>query len=199
MPTTAKKSEPRWATYQDVLNAPAHQVAEILHGELFLFPRPAIAHAEAGSELGGQLRVRFGGRSGGPRAPGGWRILFEPELHFTDAMARLAVVVPDVAGWRLERMPVSPDVAFIELAPDWLCEVVSPGTARVDRMRKVPLYAEQGVPWVWLVDPQAETVEVLQLRDGAYSLVQTAEGNDKKAKLRPFDAVGFDLRRWWGR
>ena len=123
----------------------------------------------------------------------------EPELHFTDDMGRLAIVVPDIAGWRLSRMPVTPDVAFIELAPEWLCEVVSPGTARVDRMRKVPLYAQQGVPWVWLVDPKAETVEVLELRDGAYSLVQTAEGNDKKAKLRPFDAVGFDLRRWWGR
>ncbi|MBI5610207.1 MAG: Uma2 family endonuclease [Deltaproteobacteria bacterium] len=159
------------ASYADVLAAPEHKIAEIVDGALMLSPRPGGAQAEAVAALVGQLVGPFWGPGGGPRKPG---------------------------GWRLERMPQRSEAPWIELAPDWLCEVVSPSTARHDRMRKLPIYARQGVLHVWLVDPLLETVEVLELRDGAYSIVQTAEGREKRAKLRPFDAVGLDLRRWWG-
>ncbi len=198
MPATARKSERNIATYDDVVAAPEHKIAEILDGELVLSPRPGGAHTEAASVLGGQLIGAFFGRGGGPRTPGGWRILFEPELHFPGPYEAPQVIVPDLAGWRLERMPARSEAPWIELAPDWVCEVVSPSTARHDRMRKLPIYAKQGVQHLWLVDPLLETVEVLELREGAYSIVQTAEGRQRRVKLRPFDAVGLDLRRWWG-
>ena len=133
------------ATYDDVLNAPEHKVAEILDGELFLSPRPAPRHAVASSALG----MAIGGvRSTGTGGPGGWWILDEPELHFGDD-----VVVPDLAGWRRERMPAIPDAAFFTLAPDWVCEVLSPSTERIDRGRKLRIYAEAGVAHAWLVNP----------------------------------------------
>ena len=121
------------ATYEDVLNAPENKVAEILDGELFLSPRPAPRHAAAASSLGGRVGGPFDGGIGGP---GGWWILDEPELHFGEH-----VLVPDLAGWRRERMPAIPDVAFFTLAPDWVCEVLSPSTARIDRGEKLPIYA----------------------------------------------------------
>lgn len=198
MPATVRNLRSRRADYADVVAAPEQMVAEIVDGDLVLSPRPGGAHTEAASVIGGQLYAPFSGRGGGPRTPGGWRILFEPELHFPGPYEAPQVVVPDLAGWRLDRMPARPEGPWIELAPDWLCEVVSPSTARHDRMRKLPIYAKNGVLHVWLVDPLLETVEVLELRDGAYSIVQTAEGRERRAKLRPFDAVGLDLRRWWG-
>jgi len=118
------------ATYDDVLAAPEHQVAEILNGELVLHPRPAARHAVAHSILGAELIGQFYiGRNG----PGGWVILFEPELHLNDD-----VLVPDVAGWRRERMPEIPDVVGIQLSPDWVCEVLSPSTQARDSRRQAP-------------------------------------------------------------
>jgi Uma2 family endonuclease len=108
------------ATYADVLAAPDHVVAEILDGELHLSPRPAPRHAAASSGLGGALHGPFDRGRGGP---GGWRILDEPELHLG-----ADVVVPDLAGWRRTRLPRLPDEAYFTLAPDWICEVVSPST-----------------------------------------------------------------------
>ena len=122
----------RRATYDDLLKVPDILVAEILDGELFTSPRPASPHAQASSVLRGVLDP-FARRIGGPGGPGGWWLLFEPELHLG-----ADILVPDLAGWRRERMPVLQHVAYFELAPDWVCEVVSPATARVDRVRKVP-------------------------------------------------------------
>lgn len=197
MPATARRDHRR-ATYQDVLNAPPNKVAEIVDGELSLLPRPAGPHAEVTSHLGMEIGPKFRVlRTSGPRRPGGWRILDEPELHLADDYGGQHVLVPDLAGWRLERLPQLPQTAWFEVVPDWVCEVVSPGTARHDRMRKVPIYRQHGVPYLWLVDPLVQTVEVLQLRDGAYVVQQTAGGNDRRARLPPFDAVAFDLRRFW--
>ena len=124
------------------------QVAEILDGELFLSPRPASRHARATSLLGSELTGAFDRESGNPAGPGGWWILDEPELHFGSD-----VVVPDIAGWRRERMPRIPDAPWFDLAPDWLCETLSPSTARIDRTRKLAIYAREGIRHVWLVDP----------------------------------------------
>ena len=133
-----KHESPRRATYQDVLDAPAHLVAEIINGTLHTHPRPASRHALATSNLGDELVSPFGKGRGGP---GGWWIIDEPELHFDDE-----IVVPDLAGWRRERMPEYPDTAYFTLAPDWVCEALSASTRKVDLHEKRPIYALAGVP-----------------------------------------------------
>jgi Uma2 family endonuclease len=133
------------ATYEDLLEVPDHLVGEIADGELFVSPRPGPRHANASSLIGGDLSSSYQRGRGGP---GGWWILDEPELRLeTD------VLVPDLAGWRRERMPSLPEAAWFEIPPDWVCEVVSPVTGRLDRVRKVPIYARHQVEWLWLVDP----------------------------------------------
>jgi Uma2 family endonuclease len=176
------------ATYEDVLNAPEHKVAEILDGELFLSPRPALPHARAASKLGGILDGPFDSGRGGP---GGWLILDEPELHFGED-----VVVPDIAGWRRERLPAVPDAPWLSLAPDWACEVLSPATARIDRGRKLRIYAEAGVAWLWLGDPIEQTLEVLKLREGAWTIAAVHTGRDV-VRAEPFDAIELDLGELW--
>ena len=130
----------RRATYADLLEVPEHLVAEIIDGELLTSPRPASPHALAASAIGSALFDRFNGPPGGADRPGGWWILFEPELHLGED-----VLVPDHAGWRRERMPALPDVVGFTLAPDWVCEVISPSTARIDRGRKLRVYAREQV------------------------------------------------------
>ena len=130
----------RRATYDDLLKVPEHMVAEIIDGELYATPRPSSPHAWAASAISSDVFGRFSRPPGDAHAPGGWWILFEPELHFGSD-----VVVPDIAGWRRTRMPVLPSVAFFELAPDWICEVVSPSTGQLDRGRKMGIYGREKV------------------------------------------------------
>src|ERR1700744_4250912 len=126
------------ATYADLLAAPENLVAEIIHGVLSTQPRPALPHTRAPSRLGAKLGGPFDLGDGGP---GGWVILDEPELHLRDS----DVLVPDLAGWRLRRMPRLPlEATAVELAPDWVCEVLSPSTAATDRADKLPIYAAEG-------------------------------------------------------
>lgn len=120
------------ATYEDLLKVPDHLVAEILDGELFATPRPSIPHAVASSRLGGEIGGPFDRGRGGP---GGWWILDEPELHLGPD-----ILVPDVAGWRRTRLPAMPATAFLTVAPEWLCEIVSPSTEGLDRGRKLAIY-----------------------------------------------------------
>ena len=117
----------------------------------------------------------------------------EPEFHFG-----LNVIVPDLAGWRRERMPRVPDVPFFELPPDWVCEVLSPSTARIDRSRKMRHYARARVQHVWFVDPIATTLEVFRLDGDGWRLVDTY-GADAKVHAEPFDAVELDLTNLWSR
>jgi Uma2 family endonuclease len=175
------------ATYEDVLNAPEHKVAEILDGELFLSPRPAPRHSVAASHLRGAL----GPFDEGPEGPGGWWILFEPELHFGGD-----VLVPDLAGWRRERLSTIPDTAFFTVPPDWVCEVLSPSTERIDRVRKLRIYAAAGVAHAWLVNPAERTLEVLRLRDGSWTIVAVWFDTDI-VRAPPFDAIELVLQRLW--
>jgi Uma2 family endonuclease len=153
MPPAAR----RRATYQDVLDAPPHKVAQIIDGELIVMPRPAAPHASASSKLGWALGPAFDRKGGSPAGPGGWILLFEPAIHLGDD-----ILVPDFAGWRRERMPALPDAAYFTLAPDWVCEVLSPSTAKLDRARKLPIYAREEIAHVWFVDPAARTLEVMR-------------------------------------
>jgi Uma2 family endonuclease len=178
----------RRATYEDLLAVPEHLVVEIINGELVTSPRPASLHALAASSIGGELYGPFHRGRGGP---GGWVILDEPELHLFGH-----VLVPDLAGWRRERMPQVPDARAFELAPDWACEVLSPLTAAVDRSEKVPIYAQAGIGHVWLVDPLLRTVEALRLESGGYLLLGTWR-RDSKVRIAPFDAIELELSALW--
>ena len=184
-----RRGEMKRATYDDVLNAPENMVAEILGGELILSPRPAPRHAVASSALVGLLHPAFDRGRGGP---GGWWILGEPELHFGEQ-----VLVPDLAGWRRERMAALPDEAFFSLAPDWVCEVLSPSTERIDRSRKLGTYAGAKVAHAWLVNPVERTLEVLRLRDGAWTIIGVLTGL-AAVRAEPFDAVDLELGALWG-
>jgi Uma2 family endonuclease len=178
----------RIASYREVLAAPPNMVAEIVDGELRLSPRPASRHGAAASALSDELGPPFKRGRGGP---GGWVIVFEPELHF-DA----DIVVPDLAGWRRERMPVMPDAPFLTLAPDWICEVLSPGSARFDRKAKMPVYARVGVRNAWLVDPIERTLEVYRLAEAHWLLLATF-ADDERVRAEPFDAIEVDLALLW--
>ena len=178
----------RRATYDDLRAVPAHLVAEILNGELHTSPRPSPPHARAASSLGGELYGPFDRGRGGP---GGWVILIEPELHLLGE-----VLVPDIAGWRRERMPALPKSSAFELAPDWVCEVLSPSTAILDRTRKQYVYRQQGVPWLWFVDPHSRTIEVLRV-SGQDLLVAGTFGGDGEMRVPPFGAVAIDVGALW--
>jgi Uma2 family endonuclease len=186
MPVPRPRARP--ATYDDLIEVPDHLVAEIIDGELHTTPRPAPRHADASSGLGGALRGPFDRGRGGP---GGWRILDEPELHLGRD-----VLVPDLAGWRRERLPALPDEAYFTLAPDWICEVLSPSTMALDRTRKLAVYAREQVPFAWLVDPTAYTIEVLQLDAGRWVIVTACAGSGA-VSLPPFDALPLDLTLLW--
>jgi len=178
----------RPATYEDLLALPDHLVGEIVGGELFVSPRPAPRHAVTSSVLGGELGPPYHQGRGGP---GGWWILDEPELHVGDD-----IVVPDLAGWRRTRMPALPDTAWFALAPDWVCEVLSPGTARLDRHRKLGVYAREGVAHTWLIDPLQRTLEVLRLEAGHWVIVAVHAG-DEEVRVPPFTDTPLALDRLW--
>lgn len=184
--STAQRTIP--ATYQDVLDAPAHLVAEILNGTLYTHPRPAMPHALASSSLGDELMSPFGKGRGGP---GGWWIIDEPELHLGDD-----ILVPDLAGWRRERMPEYPDTAYVTAAPDWVCEVLSASTRKLDLHEKRPVYARERVAHLWLVDPTERTLEAFELRGGELVLIGSAR-DDEPVSIRPFDAITFGLGDLW--
>jgi Uma2 family endonuclease len=176
------------ATYEDLLKVPDHLVAEIVDGDLYTSPRPAPRHADASTGLGGALRGPFDRGRGGP---GGWRILAEPELHL-----RRDIVVPDLAGWRRERLPSLPEEAFFSLAPDWICEVLSPSTVAFDRVKKLGVYAREGVRHAWLVEPIAQTIELLRLENARWTIVSTSAGADL-IRAEPFEAIELDLTLLW--
>jgi Uma2 family endonuclease len=184
----AEPSERR-ASYRDLLELPEHVVGEILDGTLHTHPRPAPRHARASSVLGGSLGDAFDWGSGGP---GGWWIIDEPELHLGRD-----IVVPDLAGWRRERLPELPESAGFELAPDWACEILSPATARTDRAVKMPIYARERVTHLWLVDPEARTLEVFALEDaGRWLLLATLKENDP-VRQPPFETATISLGSLW--
>ena len=179
----------RNATYEDLLALPENLVGEILFGQLHTHPRPAPKHAQAYSALGGNLWNPF---DGGKRGSGGWWILDEPELHLGGD-----IIVPDIAGWRRERMPALPETAWFELAPDWACEILSPSTARTDHALKMSIYARERVPHLWLVDPDARTLEVYRLQDDGHWLLLATLKEDDPVKQPPFDAITFALGSLW--
>ncbi|HWO24706.1 MAG TPA: Uma2 family endonuclease [Kofleriaceae bacterium] len=180
----------RQELYDAYCAVPEHERAEIIDGTLYVSPRPAPRHANATTVLGGQINGAFQLGNGGP---GGWWVLFEPELQ----LVSLEPMVPDLASWRVERMPALPETAFFQLAPDWVCEVLSKSTEITDRTKKLPIFAAHGVGHVWLIDPIAKTLEVHTLgTDRRWRDVRIYEGSSR-VRAAPFEAIEVDLSRLW--
>jgi Uma2 family endonuclease len=177
----------RPATYDDLLKVPDHKVAEILDGELHVSARPASPHAFAASRLGSHLTPFNEGFEG----PVGWWIVDEPELHLGPDVA-----VPDLAGWRVERMPHVPTVSYFTLAPDWVCEVVSPSTEGIDRQKKLRIYARERIRHCWLINPVKRTIEIRRLEGSEWLMVATHRDNET-INPEPFDALPLPLIRLW--
>jgi Uma2 family endonuclease len=185
MPELARKK----VTYDDLYDIPENMTGQIIDGEMIVTPRPSARHSHAASTLGGEVvpPYRFG-RSGGP---GGWIILYEQELMFGEHL-----LVPDFSGWRKERFPGVPQENWISVPPDWVCEILSPGTARVDRVRKMPIYARNEIPFLWLIDPTAQTLEAYRLEAGKWLLLGAFAENDK-FRAEPFQEIEMDLGNFW--
>lgn len=179
----------RGAGYADLESIPENAVGELLGGELVVSPRPAAPHVFASSSLGVKLGAPFQYGDGGP---GGWWIMDEPELHLGPD-----VLVPDLAGWRQERMPVRPETAAFTIVPDWICEMLSPSTAAVDRVKKMAIYLRERVRHLWYIDPVARTLEVFERGDGNWVLLST-HADDARVRAPPFEAVELDLLVLWG-
>lgn len=182
------QTKPRPATYADIEALPPHVVGEIAFGVLHTHPRPSPRHGRATTRLGAELDGPFDRGRGGP---GGWFFLIEPELHLGSH-----VLVPDIAGWKRERLPKLPDTAYIETSPDWVCEVLSPSTHRFDRTDKLTIYAEFGVKHCWYVDPIARTLEVFALQGDKWLLAATLKDADA-VTAPPFEAHTFALDLLW--
>jgi Uma2 family endonuclease len=177
------------ATERDLDDLPEGVIGQIVDGELIVHPRPDPPHTLAASGLGGLLSPPFHFGFGG--GPGGWVILDEPKIRFGGDL-----LVPDLAGWRRERfIPIRKGPYTV--APDWVCELLSPSTARIDRIRKLPIYAREGVSYAWLLDPGLRTLEVLRLQDGRWLIVGVFQKQDK-VRAEPFEAIELDLSLLWG-
>jgi len=177
------------ATYEDLLKLPEDRIGEIVDGELYASPRPGGAHASCAFSLGAEIGPPYQRGRGGP---GGWLFMFEPELHLRDD-----TLVPDLAGWRRERLPSVPDAPSVGLVPDWVCEILSPSTERMDRVKKLPAYARHGVAHAWLINPATRTLEVFR-REGPSWVLAATHADDAIVRAEPFDAIEIDLLNLWG-
>ena len=178
----------RPATYDDLLKVPDHLIAELIDGDLYASPRPASRHERVAGHL---YRILGGAFEDDLDGAGGWWIVFEPELHLGGN-----ALVPDVAGWRKERLPEFPDVTAWTIAPDWVCEVISPGSAKPDRMIKLPAYARAGVEYAWIAEPLTRTIDVYQRVEAQMDLIARHSG-DLPQRIIPFDAIELPLERLW--
>ncbi len=177
------------ATYDDLLNIPENMTGEIVDGELIVTPRPSRKHGYVAYSLGGRLTPSY--QFGEGDGPGGWIFISEPEIAFGED-----ILVPDVAGWKRERFPVEEDHNWISVRPDWVCEVLSPSTAKMDKTGKMPVYARFGVPHLWLIDPIAKTLDAFRLESGKWVVIGLYVQNDK-VRVEPFEEVLIDLSDLW--
>ena len=176
--------------YDQLVGLPEGLTGEIINGQLRTHPRPAWPHLRVESILNRRLGRAY---DDGDDGPGGWWILDVPEVHF---VLDTEVTVPDLAGWRRERLPIPPEGHKITTVPDWICEVFSPSTKSTDREEKMPLYARHGVRHAWLVDPNARTLEAYRLDAGSWAPLGMFRDDDRVC-VAPFDAVSIHLAELW--
>lgn len=176
------------ATYDDLYSISDNMTGEIIDGELIVTPRPSRKHIYTASALEVKIGAPYQFGEGGP---GGWIILVEPEIRFSTNF-----LVPDLSGWKRERFPVEEETNWISVAPDWVCEVLSPGTAREDRVKKMSIYASHFVPYYWLIDPSEKILETLKLEEGKWIITGVfCEGESVRAE--PFPEIAVDLGSLW--
>ena len=180
----------QYSLYDQLRSLPETVTGEILNGQLHTQPRPTGPHGRVMTGLDRRIGRGYDDGDGGP---GGWWIFIEPEIHF---VRDTEVCVPDLAGWRRERMPEIPQGHRFEVVPDWICEILSPSTASKDREIKMRIYAHYGVRYAWLVDPERRTLETFELRKGAWVAVDRFRGDDA-VSAAPFDAVAIALDEIW--
>ena len=181
---------PARATYQDVLDAPPHMVAEILEGKLYMNPRPTLKHGSATFILLTNLANAYQHTITGPCR---WLFIPEPEIHFDDH-----VLVPDGAAWTDNRLPKATVMhdPYTSVPPDWICETLSPSTRKVDLTEKRDIYARYGIRNLWYLDPDKLTLEALSLDDGSYRSLGRVTGK-KIVSLPPFESAQFSLTGLW--
>lgn len=172
-------AEPKLWTWEDIVHLPEHAQPEIVAGRPYYRAVPRILHGRVVQKLAARLDP-----ADASALKGGWWIAVEPAVR----LSTHGIVGPDLAGWRKERLAQLPDDWPLELRPDWVCEVLSPGNAWYDRGPKAQAYAEAQIPWYWLADPQQRTLEVLELHGGHWRLRGCYHGDDCLA-LPPFDDI----------
>ena len=166
---------------------PENMVGEVIDGELWTMGRPSGPHQNAQTELSFDLRRGGGGPSNR------WLILNEVELLFPSR----EVVVPDLTGWRRERIAGHEDDNPYTIRPDWVCEVLSPSTRLKDLGPKRQLYARQFIPHLWVIDPQSRSLEAFELQQARWSLLGMWSQREIVSGIAPFPEFTFDLSRWW--
>ena len=176
------------AEYEDLYNIPENMTGQIINGELVAMPRPSPKHSNAVSGIGFEIGPPYRFGRGGP---GGWVILDEPEIRLGND-----IFVPDLAGWKKERLPKFPKTNYISVPPDWICEVLSPSTEKADRAKKMPVYARFGISYIWLINPVEEILEVFKLDSGRWILLSVYSENDK-LRAEPFQETEIDLQNLW--
>ncbi|MBF0224823.1 MAG: Uma2 family endonuclease [Desulfobacterales bacterium] len=176
------------ATYEDLYTIPKNMIGEIINGQLYAMPRPSPRHSNVSSIIGWQIIGPFRFGLGGP---GGWIILDEPEIQLGQD-----IFVPDLAAWKKERLPRPPTTNYIAIPPDWICEVLSPSTAIHDRTKKMPIYAQSGVAYLWLIHPIDKTVEIFGLDAGKWVFI-SAHGDKDKVRAEPFKEIEIDIATFW--
>ncbi len=178
----------RKAVYEDLFSIPEEMTAEIISGELVITPRPSRKHTSASSSLGFLIGPAYQLGRGGP---GGWVIILEPEIGLEGD-----ILVPDLAGWKMERYPGDEPHNWISVVPDWVCEVISPNTLKRDRMLKMSIYAQNGVPYSWLIDPTMKTLDVFRLEGGEW-VVAGLYAEDAAVRAEPFSEITINLSDIW--
>ncbi len=173
--------------YAQIRKLPEGVTGEIIEpGKLSTMSRPGRTHRFTANAIRRSL-AGFDRYQGGA----GWWFEVEAEIRFGERL-----LVPDIAGWRVREDDKFLDDNPIRVAPDWACEVLSGTTTRKDRMLKLPIYVRSGVSWVWLVDTEAQLVEVYEPAGGHPAQI-VAAGEADRVRLPPFDSIEIDLAQWW--
>ncbi len=178
------------ASYEDLYGIEENAIGQIIDGELIVTPRPSRRHSLAANVLSTEITSSY--YLGGTRGPGGWIILFEPEIKLSED-----ILVPDLAGWKEDRLPWEEEHNWISVPPDWVCEIISASSVRVDRIKKSSIYAGEGIPYLWLIDPRYRTLETFKLESGRWLVLGTF-ADDDKVRAEPFQEAEIELGRlWW--
>lgn len=187
------QSARRGASLDDFFAIPEEErFHELVAGELIQKAAPTGEHGDAQAGVVGAVRPAFQRKPGGG-GPGGWWIATEVEV----LLETREVVRPDVLGWRRERCPERPTGTPVKLRPDWICEVVSPGNAKDDTIKKLRLYHHAAVPHYWIVDPRDATLTVMRWSEDGYVTIMRAERGEV-VRAEPFDAVELAVGTLFG-